>query len=80
MMMTLDYLALRKKCPYSELFSSVFSRIRIEYGPEYLRHFSRSVGHGWILEYNIWKQHSVGADVTSRQILMYFWFWELMNP
>ena len=25
-------LALRKKCPYSELFWSVFSRIRTEYG------------------------------------------------
>ena len=29
--------ALREKCPYSKLFWSVFSRIRIEYGPEYLR-------------------------------------------
>ena len=27
-------LALRKKCPYSELFWSVFSRNRTEYGPE----------------------------------------------
>ena len=30
---------LRKKCPYSELFWSVFSRIRTEYG-EYLSVFS----------------------------------------
>ena len=26
--------SLRKKCPYSELFWSVFSRIRTKYGPE----------------------------------------------
>ena len=50
-------MALRKKCPYSELFWSVFSRIRTEYG-EILRmrenadqnnsgyrHFLRNVGH-----------------------------------
>ena len=28
----LNYISLRKKCPYSELFWSVFSRIRTEYG------------------------------------------------
>ena len=28
----LIHLALRKKCPYSELFWSAFSRIRTEYG------------------------------------------------
>ena len=27
-----EFTTLRKKCPYSELFWSVFSRIRIEYG------------------------------------------------
>ena len=27
-----DSCKLRKKCPYSELFSSAFSRIRTEYG------------------------------------------------
>ena len=27
-------LTLREKCPYLELFRSVFSRIRTEYGPE----------------------------------------------
>ena len=30
-MADLQYVALRKKCPYSEFFWSVFSRIRIEY-------------------------------------------------
>ena len=30
----IDYVSLRKNCPYSELFWSVFSRIRTEYGPE----------------------------------------------
>ena len=36
------WLALRKKCPYSELFCSVFSRVRTEYG-EILRNFPYSV-------------------------------------
>ena len=35
-------MALRKKCPYSELFWSAFSRIRTEYG-EILRFFPYSV-------------------------------------
>ena len=30
-------LSLREKCPYLEIFWSVFSRIRTEYGPEKLR-------------------------------------------
>ena len=30
--MVCEWEALRKKCPYSELFCSAFSRIRIEYG------------------------------------------------
>ena len=33
----LNCLALREKCPYSELFWSLFFRIRTEYGPEQLR-------------------------------------------
>ena len=36
-----DYPSLRQKCPYSELFWSVFSRIRAEYG-EILRIFPYS--------------------------------------
>ena len=28
------FTSLRKKCPYSELFRSAFSRIRTEYGPD----------------------------------------------
>ena len=30
-------MSLREKCPYSELFWSVFSRIRTECGPEQLQ-------------------------------------------
>ena len=37
--------ALRKKCPYSELFWSVFSRFRTEYGGiRIIEHFSHSEG------------------------------------
>ena len=40
-----EFLTLLEKCPYSEFFWSVFSRIRTEYGPENSEygHFSRSV-------------------------------------
>ena len=50
-------MTLREKCPYSELFWSVFSRIRTEYGAQY-GNFLRIMIHCTKICVSFWLFHN----------------------